>query len=237
MDEAVPATPVETYESLASRMDLPLLDPVLTSEEVAAGCRLAAQYGLRAVVVRACDVELVAQWTAGSRLRVVGAAGYPDGTSTTAARLYEARDLLRAGAKEIEYVLNPARMVSRQFPHVETELMQISKSCHESGARLTVVYNNRRLADDLKIIATKICRRVEVDTIAVEDSEADLALLRPLLKDTLKMKRATPVRTLEEALAARAQGYSSMNVPSPAPILEEWRRLLAQQAQAPRTPS
>ncbi len=39
--------------------------------------------------------------------------------------------------------------------------MQIVQSAHESDVNLTVICNNRILADDLKIIATRICKRVE----------------------------------------------------------------------------
>jgi deoxyribose-phosphate aldolase len=203
----------------------------LTTDAVAAGCQLARELGLRAVVVRSCDVELVTQWTRGSSLVVAGAVCHPDGTATTAAKLFEARDLLRLGAKEIEFPLNPARMLSRQFQHIETELLQIATSCHESGARLTAVYNNRWFTDDLKIIVTKICRRVEADVISVDHTEGDLKLLTPMLKDVLRMKHATRVSTLEEALAARADGYISVATTEPRAVLTAWKEHLSAAAQ------
>lgn len=227
---AAPQQPAETYESLASLIDYHLLEPTLSSDDIAQACQIAKEYSVRALVLRSCDVDLVSQWMSGSPVLIAGAAGYPDGTATTATKLYEGRDLLRVGAKEIEFVLNPARTISRQFSHVETELLQIAKSCHESGARLTVVYNSRFLADDLKIITTKICRRVEADVISIDASDSDLQLLRPLLKDQLRLKCATPARSLEEALAARTAGYSRIAATNPAVILDSWRAHLAAQA-------
>jgi deoxyribose-phosphate aldolase len=227
-----PQVPVETYDSLASLVDYHLLEPALTTEQVANACRVAREYGVRAVVVRPMDLQLVAQWLAGSAVVPAGAVGHPNGTSTTATKLYEGRDLLRVGARELEFVLNPAAMLSRSFQHVETELMQISQSCHQSGAKLTVVYNNHWLANDLKIIATKICRRVEVDVLSVEHADSDLELLRPLLKDVLSLKQTTPVSTLDDALAARAAGYRSFATTNPAPILDAWKAHLEQQAKA-----
>lgn len=224
--------PVETYESLASLVDYHLLEPTLTTDQMANACRLAREYAIRAVVVRSMDVHLVAQWMSGSPVLVAAAVGHPSGTSTTGAKLYEGRDVLRVGARELEFVLNPSAMLSRSFQHVETELMQISQSCHQSGAKLTVVYNNSLLSNDLKIIATKICRRVEADVLSVEHSDADLELLRPLLKDVLALKQASPVSTLEEALAARAAGYRSFAVTTPAPLLDEWKAHLEAQAKA-----
>jgi deoxyribose-phosphate aldolase len=223
---------VETYESLAKLVDYHLLDPTLSTEQVAGACQVAREYGVRAMVVRACDAQLVVQWMNGSGIIVASVAGYPDGTSTTATKLYEGRDLLRAGVKELEFVLNPASMMSRSFQHVETELMQIARSCRENAVRLTVVYNNRWFADDLKIIGTKICRRNEADCLAIDHSDADLNVFRPLLKDLLTLKRATPVTSLEEALAAREAGYKSFAAADPRPILDAWRAHLAAQMKA-----
>jgi deoxyribose-phosphate aldolase len=227
-----PPQPIETYESLAKRIDYHLLDPTLSTDAVAAGCRTARDYGVRAVVLRPCDVELAAQWLRGSEVILAGVAGYPEGTSTTASKLYEAREVLKGGAKEIEFVINPARMISRQFQHVETELMQIAKSCHEAGARLAVIYNNRWFADDLKIIGTKICRRVEVDVLGLDHSEHDLEVIRPLLKDVLELKHSGHIESLDQALAAREAGYRSMATTVPEQILEAWKEQLSKQREA-----
>jgi deoxyribose-phosphate aldolase len=215
-----PAEPVETYESLAGLIDVHLLAPTLSGEQVAEGCRLAREYQVRAVIVRPCDLALVQQWMRGSSVRVGSVAGYPDGTSTTATKLYEARDHLKLAARDIEFVLNPALTISRSFQHIETELMQIARSCNESGAALTVVFNSRWLNDDHKIIVTKICRRVEAHRLSIDGGEE---LFKPLLKDVLTLKLAAPVTSLEEALAARAAGYAAIATADPATILDAWR--------------
>jgi deoxyribose-phosphate aldolase len=224
-------TTVETYEALASLVDVQLLDPNLSLEDVDRACRTAREYGVRAVVVRPCDAELVLQWMSGSGITVASTAGYPHGYSRTGTKLYEARDLLRLGVREIDFVLNAAAVLSRQFRHVETELQQISESCRSLGARLNVIYNSRLLGEDHKIISTKICRRVEVHAIGVDES--DSAFYQPLLKDTLRLKLQAPVLTVEEALAARAAGFSSLPAADPRALLDCWRAQLT----APPSPS
>jgi deoxyribose-phosphate aldolase len=221
--------PVETYESLASLMELTLLAPNLTADDVDEGCRIAREYGLAAVVVRPCDVQMVSRWMAGSAVKVASVAGYPYGISTTGAKLYEGRDLIRLGVRELDFVLNPAAMTSRQFQHVETELMQIVRSAHESGCVLTVVCNNRILSNDLKIIATRISKRVEADAIAIQHSESDLAIIKPLLKDLIRLKRSDAVLTLDDALASRGAGYSRITSPAIQPVLDAWKQQLAEQ--------
>jgi deoxyribose-phosphate aldolase len=222
-------TPVETYESLASLMELTLLAPNLTADDIDEGCRAAREYGLAAVVVRPCDVQMASRWMAGSAVKVASVAGYPYGISTTGAKLYEGRDLIRLGVRELDFVLNPAAMMSRQFEHVETELMQMVRSAHESGCALTVVCNNRILSNDLKIIATRISKRVEADAIAIQHSESDLAIVKPLLKDLIRLKRSDAVLTLEEALASREAGYSRFTSNAIQPILDAWKQRLVDQ--------
>jgi deoxyribose-phosphate aldolase len=225
-----PAVPVETYESLASILELTLLGPALTADEVDEGCRAAREYGIAAVVVRPCDVEMVSRWMRGSGVKIASVAGYPYGISTTSAKLYEGRDLLRIGVQELDFVLSPAGLMSRNFQHVETELMQIVRSAHEAGATLTAVCNNRIVSNDLKIIATKICKRVEADSIAIQHSEPDLQIVKPLLKDLLRLKRSDAVITLDEALASRQAGYSRITTPHLPPILDAWKARLAELA-------
>lgn len=227
--------PIETYESLAGILELTLLGPGLSPDEVSDGCNLAREYGIAAVVLRPCDVEMAARWLAGSGVRVASVAGYPYGISTTSAKLYEGRDLLRLGVKNLDFVLSPAAMIARLFQYVETELMQIVRSAHESDATLTVVCNNRNFADDLKIIATRISKRVEADSIAIQHSDADLALVKPLLKDLLRLKRSDAVMTLEEALASRDAGYHRITSPNISPILDAWKQRLAEQAKQLQT--
>ena len=79
-----------------------------------------------------------------------------------------------------------------------------------------------------------VARRIEADTLSIDHSDADMALLRPMLKDLLKLKRATPVESLEEALTTRDAGYASFTSLNPAGILEAWKAHLAAQ-QSPVT--
>ena len=229
MNEPAAAAPAVTYESLASAVDLQLLAPELTDSDIADGCRLASEYSLRAVVVRPCDVDQAARWLR-SPVILATVAGYPDGVSTTAAKLYEGRDLLRRGAREIEWVLNPARILSRQFQDVETEVAQIARSCEEAGAALTVVLRNELFADDQKIIATKIAKRVGAPRIGIAASAADIRLLLPLLKERLQIKAARGIEALDQALEARSLGCALVGSPAAPAILEAWRtQLQAQQ--------
>jgi deoxyribose-phosphate aldolase len=230
-----------TYEELAKAVDLPLLRPELTDEDVASGILSAVECGLAAVVVRPSDVDQAVRLTEGSGVVTASVAGFPHGTSTTAVKLYEIRDLLRRGARDVEMVANHGKLVSRQFQYVEMEIYQAAKACHESGAVLKVIFEFGALAEDLKVIALKMCKRAEADYVRASGAFAgsvsrpeDLALMKKVLKDFCRVKVAGGVVSLDAALENWGLGADRIGSSAAAAILGEWRtRLSAASAGAP----
>lgn len=237
-DEARP--PLTTYEGLAKMIDHSLLRPELSDEHVIEGCHLARRYDAASVCVRPSDVELAARTLKGASVAVGSVVGFPHGGSTTATKLYEARDLLRRGATEIDMVLNIGKLISRQFQYVEMEILQIAQACHESGALLKVIFENAYLTEDLKIIACKISKRAEADFVKTSTGFApsgytreDLILMKRVVKDVCRVKAAGGVRTLEQALEVYELGCDRFGATQTAAILDAWKaRLEARQAQA-----
>src|SRR3954451_14874882 len=115
-----------TYEDLGRLIDHPLVGPGLTDEQVGEGLNLARRYGIACVSVRPCDIDLAVRTLQGSAVRPGAVCGFPHGTQNTATKLYEARDLLRRGAREIDMVIAISKLLSREFQHVQMELLQMS---------------------------------------------------------------------------------------------------------------
>ncbi len=232
--------PLTTYESLAQLIDHSLVRPELSDEQIAEGCRLAVGYGVAAVSVRPSDLDAAVRFLDGARVAVGSTVGFPHGGSTTAVKVYETRDLLRRGAKEIDMVLNIGKLISRQFQYVETEILQISRACHESGALLKVILENAYLTEDLKVIALKICKRCEADFVKTStgfgpsgSTAADLSLMQRMLKGMCRIKAAGGIGTLEQALEAYALGADRIGVSQTASILDAWRTRLEAEAKTP----
>lgn len=235
---------LRSYEDLARMIDHSLLRPELTEEQVEEGCRLARSYSVANVTVRPADVDLAAQWMKGSGVAVGSVVGFPHGSSTTAAKLYEARDLLRRGAKEIDMVINVGKLVSRRFQYVETELRQMAAACHDSEAILKIIFENAYLTDELKIIACKISTRAQADFVKTSTGFAatgctleDLRLMRAHCPPGIKIKAAGGIRTLEKALEVYEAGCDRLGATATVTILEEWKARLKQQPAAAPTNS
>jgi deoxyribose-phosphate aldolase len=169
----------------------------------------------------------------GSPVRPASVCSFPHGSGNTATKLYETRDLLRRGAKEIDMVVAISKLLSREFEHVQVELLQVSELCHKEGAVLKVILETAYLTGELKIIACRCAARAEVDFVQTatgfapaEATIEDVQLLRKHLPEGIGIK-AAGLRTVDQVLEAYAAGSSRVGTDSTAAILEEWKARLA----------
>jgi deoxyribose-phosphate aldolase len=219
---------------LARLIDHPLVKPELTDEQVYAGLEMAKRRHIACVSVRPCDIDLAVRTLAGSDVKPGAVCGFPHGSETTATKLYEARDLLRRGAKEIDMVIAISKLLSREFQHVQMELLQMSELCHKEGAILKVILENAYLTDELKIIACRCCERAEVDFVKTSTGFApsgytmdDVKLMRKHLPEEIGVKASGSIRTVDEVLALVEAGVTRIGTGSTEPILDEWLARLA----------
>jgi deoxyribose-phosphate aldolase len=225
--------PQLTYDDIAQMIEHAILRPEHSEEEVRTACEIARHYRIAAVCVRPCDLDLAARWMEGSGVALATIVSFPHGSATTSVKLYEIRDALRRGAKEIDTVLNVGKMMSRQFQYVEMELQQMAQACHEAGAILKVAFENAYLSEDLKTIACRLCKRAEVDYARTSTpfgpapySLDDIALMHRLCGDRVKLKASGGVRTLSDVLSVRDAGCTRVGTISTVAILEDWKAQL-----------
>ena len=168
-----------------------------------------------------CDVDVAVRVLEGSGVKPGSVCGFPYGWPTTGTKLYEARDLLRRGAKEIDMVIAVSKLLSREFQHVQMELLQMAELCHQEGAVLKVMLENSYLTEELKIIACRCCERAEVDFVTT--SAEDVKLVRKHLPEEIGVKAAGGIGTVDEVLALMEAGVTRIGTESAAEILDEWK--------------
>lgn len=236
MDEpgAAPVERKPVYEDIARMMEHSALRPEFSEEEVHTACEIARQYQVATIYVRPSDVDLAKQWMDGTGVALGSVVSYPHGSATTSVKLYETRDLIRRGVKEIDTVINLGKLISRQFQYVEMELQQMAQACHEEGAILKVAFENAYLGLDLKSIACKIVKRAVVDYARTGTpfgpapySIDDIATMHRLLGERVKIKASGGIRTLQDVLAVKAAGCTRAGTIATVAILEDWKAHLA----------
>jgi deoxyribose-phosphate aldolase len=223
-----------TYEALAKMIDHTLLRPDLTDDQVRRGCLLAREYDVATITVRPSDVDQAVRHMRDSAVKVGSVVSFPHGDSVTGTKLHEARDLIRRGAKEIDMAINIGKLRSRQFPYIETELLQMSRACHEEGVTLKVFLETAVLDEELKIVACKIAKRTEVDFVGTSTGFApgghtvdDIRLMAWKCHPNVRVKASGGVRTLEQALDAYQAGADRLGTAATEAILDAWKTRLA----------
>jgi deoxyribose-phosphate aldolase len=204
------------YNDLASLVDYHLSSPLMTEEQVYEGTRTARAYGIRSVVVRPCDLDLVQGWLEESPIRVGSRTGAATGDSTTAVK----------------------QMMSRQFLYVEIELMQLVKACEENNARFTASLDAGVLDEERLIILCKMAKRSGVATLSASDYRAEqVEKLLTKCQPHVEIKLMVDGRSLEDVLALKDLGIARFGVRHPGPLLDAWKahleKLAKEQASTP----
>ena len=114
-----------TYERVAKTIDHSLLRPELDVDAVLAGCDLARRYDVASACVRPCDVALAREALAGSDVLVGTVIGFPHGSHTTAAKVFESRQAMDDGAVELDMVLNIGRLRSGRDAEVRDDIRAV----------------------------------------------------------------------------------------------------------------
>ena len=230
----LPRPPLVTYEAFAALFDHSLLRPELTTAQVLEGLELAKRYRVASATMRPCDVDLAVRTLEGSPVKAGSVCGFPHGSQTTGAKLYETRDLLRRGAREIDVVIAISKLLSREFQHVEVELAQLAEACHKENAILKVIFEVAYLTDELKIIACRCAERAGVDFVKTSTGFGpalytidDLKLMRRHTPESIQVKAAGGLRNVAQVLAVYDVGCSRIGTTSTATILDEWKARLS----------
>src|SRR5512146_1407131 len=153
-----------TYEQLAKVIDHSLLKPELTEADVIAGCQLAASYHVASVCVKPADVALAARLLQGSDVAVGTVIGFPHGNSTTAVKVFEARDALANGAVELDMVINIGALRSGKYDYVRDEIHAVVEAAR-GKALVKVILENAYLTDEQKVAACQLAEAAGADFV------------------------------------------------------------------------
>jgi deoxyribose-phosphate aldolase len=222
-----------TYAELARMIDHSLLQPVLTDAELAAGCDMAAAYGVASVCIKPYGVKLAAAKLKGSPVVVGTVIGFPHGGHVMAVKVYEAERAMDDGAVELDMVVNIGKVLTGDWGYVAADIAAVVEVAHKQSAKVKVIFENCFLKDEHKEQLCRICGEVRADWVKTStgygDSGAtdeDLRLMRRCSPPHVQVKAAGGVRTFDRLLAVRAIGVSRVGATASKAILDECKTRL-----------
>lgn len=143
-------------EQLFSKIDHTLLSTTSTWEQVQQLCDEGKKYQCASVCVPPRYVRKASQYI-GKGLKVCTVIGFPNGYSTPECKIFETEEAVRAGADEIDMVINLGLVKSGDWEGVLTEIREVKRSC--GGRILKVIIETDLLSQEEKISA---CRTVSM---------------------------------------------------------------------------
>ena len=217
-----------TYEQLAGTIDHSLLKPMLTVDDVVAGCKLAADYQVVSVCVRPADVALAASVLEGTGVAVGTVVSFPHGDSTTAIKVAEAEKAMEDGAVELDMVLNIGWLLSGRDEDVQADIAAVVEVSGDSLVK--VIFENAYLTDELKVTACHLSESAGADYVKTSTGYAptgatiaDLRLMRDNVGPRMRVKAAHGVRTLDALLAVIEAGADRCGATATATMLDDYR--------------
>ncbi len=213
--------------AIAALIDHTILKPEATRTDVLKVCREARQYGFASVCVNPYWVPMVRAELAGSPVKVCTVIGFPLGATSTEAKVAEAEICLRAGATELDMVINIGALRSGGHEAVKLDIQAVVKAAHQAGAIVKVILETALLDDHQKAVACSLAKLAGADFVKTSTgfgpagaSAHDVALMRAVVGPEMGVKASGGIRTLEDLKAMTAAGATRIGASASVKIVE-----------------
>ena len=111
--------------NIAERIDHTVLKADATKETVIRYCKEAKEYGFASVCVNTCHTALVASELKGSNVKTCCVVGFPLGAMLTSAKAFEAAEAVKAGAQEVDMVINVGAVKDKDWDFVREDIRAV----------------------------------------------------------------------------------------------------------------
>lgn len=155
--------------------------------------------------------------------------------------MQEALEAVKAGGQEIDMVINVGKALSGDWEYVEHEIKMVNDIVVANGGIVKVIFENDYLGDEDIVRLCKICSNIGVAFVKTSTGYAfvkqdngmytsqganlrHLKLMRENCPDTVQIKAAGGVRTLDDLLRVRAIGVTRVGATATKAILEEAKK-------------
>ena len=197
--------------NLAKYIDHTLLKPDASRDDLHTLCAEARKHNFATVCVNASNVRYVAGQLHGSSVGVCAVVGFPLGAMTGSAKAFETREAVRAGANEIDMVINIGAMKSRDYATVLDDIVCVVDAA--GRAPVKVILETASLTQNEKVIACSLSKIAGAAFVKTSTgfggggaTAEDVAMMKSIVGDEMEVKASGGVRDSETAQKMIAAG-------------------------------
>ncbi len=212
---------------VARMLDLTLLRPEATPDEVLAMCLEATELGVGAVCVSPCHVELAVH-AVGAGVVVCTVVGFPSGAVDSRIKAMEASLAFAAGATEIDMVANLGLIKSGDWDGLEADIADVAAAVPNTV--LKVILETGVLTDAEVVEACRVARSAGADFVKTSTGfhpsggatvEAVRLMAETVGEDT-GVKASGGIRDASTARAMIEAGATRIGTSAGRAILDGW---------------
>jgi deoxyribose-phosphate aldolase len=216
---------------LASYIDHTLLSTEATKEQIINHCTEAIDNGFCSVCVCPKWTPLAADIIHGTNVKIDAVVGFPLGTETPEEKAAQAREMIFAGADEVDMVADPAAIAEGNKEALVKDLKSVLDVCRSvrPAVVLKVIIEAASLTDEQIVFACETAQQVGVDFVktstglhAAGGASAKDVQLMAESAPACKIKAAGGIRTAEQAAEMIAAGASRIGTSASIQIIKEY---------------
>ncbi|WP_102159135.1 deoxyribose-phosphate aldolase [Zhihengliuella halotolerans] len=214
-------------KNIASYIDHTLLKQDATEEDVLKVAAEAKEYRFKSVCVNPVWVPAVARALSGSDVLTCSVIGFPFGATLTSVKAFEAAEAIKAGADEIDMVIDIAAAKRGDEEALVADIRAVAEAVHAGGAILKVIIETAMLTDEAKVLACRASVAAGADFVKTSTgfggggaTVEDVRLMRETVGPDLGVKASGGVRSLEDAQAFIEAGATRLGASSGVAIVE-----------------
>ena len=202
-----------TKEEFALKIDQTLLKPNATFNELESFITENKDVGFYSLCVPPFFVKDAVK-LAGESDKISTVIGFPHGNSSTSVKVFEATQAVMQGAKCVDVVINLSAVKSGDYDYIKNELDALRYSIDMYGeCELRIIIEACFLTDNEKRMLAELIVETKCDVVKTSTgfgssgaTVEDVALLKSIVNDKIKIKAAGGIRDIECAKAMFAAG-------------------------------
>lgn len=195
---------------VAQMIDHTMLKADARKETIVRYCKEAKEYKFASVCVNSAFVPLVAKELEGSGVKTCCVVGFPLGAMLTSAKAFEASEAVKAGAQEVDMVINISALKDGDEASVEEDIRAVVEATKGASkdALVKVIIETCLLTDEEKVKACELSVNAGADFVKTSTgfstggaTAADVALMKKTVAGKALVKASGGIRTPEDAKA------------------------------------
>ena len=213
---------------LAKYLDHTMLKPDATVVMIDQTVDEAIKYQTASVCINPYWVKRVHQKLAGTGINTCTVIGFPLGATSTASKVFEARQAIEDGADELDMVINIGELKVKHDDAVMADIRAVADEVHSHQRVLKVIIETALLDEEEKQRACKLTVAGQADFVKTSTGFStsgaqvtDVELMKQTVGDQIKIKAAGGIHSYDEAMAMIDAGADRLGVSASVKILQE----------------